>query len=488
MTRMMTLLPLLALGSLAACGYGSHDEASWDGSYGAAPSETALQPLEEPLDDEEPIDASCDVDAPVTLYVSPDDSNSMSSPVQAREAALDGDLHRAPIRTWEFFNYAQWDYPPAAQGELDVHLALAEGDEAGDYTLQVGIASEQIDPDERDPIVLTFSIDQSCSMSGAPMDRVKDSLVAVAGQLRQGDLVNLLGWSNGQHVYLDGHTITGPNDPAFVTAAKGLNTDGGTDLAGGLKAAYRMAETYQTSGVINRVVLMSDGGANIGITDEELIGGKAGANDEQGIYLIGVGTGTASTYNDVLMDRVTDLGRGSAVFIPSKAEAQHVFGDRFLETMATTARDVQIRYDLPPGFEVVRFSGEEISTDPEEVQPQHVAPNDAVVLHQQLHTCDPAVDLDAEVTVTVSYLDGVTFAPREATVSATLGELLAVDDPQLLKGAAVFAYAETLRHLRGDDSMAEPGEAWTTLEAAEAANPGDADLAGIREVLDALGI
>ena len=97
-------------------------------------------------------------------------------------------------------------------------------------------------------------------------------------------------------------------------------------------------------------------------------------------YLIGVGD--PSTYSDLLMDRVTDVGRGASVFIPHADE----FRGRFIETMSVAARDVQIRYDLPVGLYIVRFSGEAFSTDPREIEPQHVAPSDAVVLHQQLNT------------------------------------------------------------------------------------------------------
>ncbi len=268
---------------------------------------------------------------------------------------------------------------------------------------------------------------------------------------------------------------------------RGIETGGSTNLAKGLREAYRLAEAHQTPGRINRVLLLSDGGANTGVTDEELIGDKAGDRDEDGIYMIGVGVGTAETYNDYLMDRVTDLGRGASLFVPSEEEAWRMFGDRFMESLATSARDVQIRYDLPPGFEVTKFSGEEISVDPSEIEPQHVSPNDAVVLHQLLETCAESVAADAEITVTVSYLDGVTFEPREISVTRTFDELLAGENTQLLKGAAVFAYAEALEAERGDDALFDLDEARDALLTAEAANSGDPDLAEIRSVLAALG-
>lgn len=228
-------------------------------------------------------------------------------------------------------------------------------------------------------------------------------------------------------------------------------------------------------------MLVSDGGANAGITDADLIGAHAGGQDEDGIYLVGVGVGSA-TYHDDLMDRVTDLGRGASVFVPHAEESQRMFADRFLETMGVAAREVQIRYDLPPGFEIVRFSAEEVSTDPAEVEPQHVSPNDSMVLHQQLAACGE-VDDKAEITVAVIYKDPVTFEPREVVATHRLQDLLAAPGPQLDKGAAVFAYTEAMR---GENGGATVSEATAAVKAALVSNPNDPDLTEILQVLDTL--
>ena len=473
----------LMLGTAAfftACtSYHSYDQ---KGAYATAPSEPEM--LE---DDPQDPTTACESEEPVVLYASPDDSNSMSSPMQAWHDIESGTEPFNPIRTWEFFNYATWDYPAAEPGQLSVDLQLAQGDAPGTYAMQVGISSERIDPLQRAPMVLTFSVDQSGSMGGKPIRRVKDSLEVIASQLRPGDIVNLIGWSENRHRILEGHTILGPNDPVFLSAIRSLSTNGGTDLAGGLKAAYRLTEKHWVPGRIHRVVLLSDGGANIGVTDGELIGTKAGAVDEDGIYLIEVGVGHGSWYNDRLMNEVTDLGKGAAVFIPTRAAAEEVFGDRFLESMSTSARDVQIRYDLPPGFRIERFSGEEISEDRREIEPQHVAPNDAVVLYQHLASCAEP-DLSQRISVTVSYYDGLSFEPRSAVVSATLGELLEGPNEQLLKGTALYAFTQTLMDAQDPLENFDPSEARATLDAALDVLPHDADLLRIQQGLDTLGL
>ncbi len=476
---------------------GDYDEAS-DGDGGGADAAADTGGAEEP-DDEDPGDTAapieeCDDVSEVTLYLSPDDSNSMSSPVQVREAVLDGwsSLSSVPVRTWEFMNYYTFDYTPAVDGELRVQAALVQDDASGPYTLQIGVSSPQVANEDRELMNITLVLDTSGSMAGTPMDMLKASCSAIAGSLREGDIISMVVWDTSNAVILESHEVSGPDDEVLVAAINALSASGGTDLSGGLSAGYELAQENYSADRINRLVLISDGGANAGETDISVIAANAADDSGDGVYLVGVGVGTAGSYYDDLMDTVTDAGKGASVFIPSEAEAEKIFGERFVSTMDVAARDVQVRLDLPPGFEIVRFSGEEYSSDPAEVEPQHIAPNDAVIFHQQLETCAPELALDdALVTVAARYQDPISGAASEVSREYTLAELADSDQALLIKGAAVFAYAEALRTLKGtyeeDDLRAVSlGEAIDALVAAEDANPGDADLAEIREVLEAL--
>lgn len=434
----------------------------------------------------------CDALTPVTLYLSPDDSNSTSSPVQVRDAVLSGwGLGFAPIRAWEFLNYYSFGYAPAQPGQVAVvpELARLEGAAEGQFALQIGVSSPQLANADRPLMNVTLVLDESGSMAGEPIELEREVCRVIAGSLRAGDVVSLVGWDTENAVKIAGHTITKANDPVLVGACDELAAGGGTDLNGGLVAGYALAQEHFDAGRINRVVLVSDGGANAGVTDIDLIADGAGGKDQDGIYLVGVGVGTPDYYNDALMDTVTDAGKGASLFVGSAAEASKMFKDRFVATMQVAARDVRVRLDLPPGFEVVKFSGEEISSDPTEVEPQHLAPNDAMVFHQTLSTCAPQlIDADAELSVTVRYRDAATFEQREVIATRKLQEQVDAASPVLLKGAAVFAYATALKDWKaGVVAHAEAlAPAFVALAAAEAALPGDADLAEIRGVLEAV--
>ncbi|MGB1017214.1 MAG: vWA domain-containing protein, partial [Nannocystaceae bacterium] len=322
---------------------------------------------------------------------------------------------------------------------------------------------------------------------GEPMQMQIEVCKVIASSLKQGDKVSAVGWDTENAVKLAGYEVTGPSDPTLVGVCSGLEAGGGTDLSGGLTAGYELANLAYDPARINRVVLISDGGANVGVTDADIIGANSGSNNEDGIYLVGVGVGKTN-YNDLLMDTVTDLGKGASVFIPDAQEAQKIFGDQFVNTMAVAARDVQVELSLPPGFAITKFSGEEFSTDPTEIEPQHLAPNDSMIFHQQIETCAPdLVEDETEIGVIVRYKDGVSFEERKVEKTLTFGDVEGVPSAGLLKGRAVFLYAEALKAIRdsAENIQEAHAEALEALAAAEQEAPQDGELAEIREVLEA---
>jgi Ca-activated chloride channel family protein len=468
------------------------DDGPSDGSGGAEPEP---EPDDEGRGDApEELEPTCDAATDVSLYLSPDDSNSMSSPVRAREAVLGGwgTVQSVAIRTWEFFNYYGFGYPAAEPGMLAVSPSLQplEGGAAGEYLLQIGVSSEAITAEARAPINVTLVLDTSGSMEGEAMEMLKATCRAIAASLAENDTISMVTWNTENAVVLGGHQVMGPNDPTLLAKIDALEASGGTDLHAGLVAGYELAQQAFSSDRINRVVLVSDGGANAGLTDIELIAQHSGAANEDGIYMVGVGVGDAATYHDDLMDLVTDAGKGASVFVASSDEAWSTFHDDFISTMAVAARDVQVRLDMPPGFEIVSTSAEEVSVDVSEVEPQHLAPNDAMVFHQHVRTCAPQlVTDDTTITVTVSWTDATSFEAREVQHVASVAELLAADPAPLLKGAAVLTYAESLKAYKqadADGRVQTMTGAFTALERAESALPQDPELAEIREVLEAL--
>jgi Ca-activated chloride channel family protein len=387
-----------------------------------------------------------DQSKPVILYLSADDSNSMASPVLARELIETG---KAPnpgaIRTYEFLNYYRITYPAAPPGQLSLLPQMENAALAGEFDLQIAVRSfDAVKP--RRPITVTFVLDTSGSMSGPGIERERAAAKAIVTSLAVGDVVNMVTWNTNNNTLLSGHQVTGPSDPKVLSLINGLTASGGTDLHGGLVAGYTLAQANYGAQRLNRLILISDGGANVGVTDKDLIAQNSADGDKEGIYLVGVGAGPAGGYSDALMDAVTDKGRGAYIYLDKAEEAQQMFVDRFDETMEVAARGVQVEMTLPWYFKIDKFYGEEYSENAEEIEPQHLAPSDAMIFNQVVKACDASmVKGDDTIKVKAKWVTPLSYIPQQTEVTMTVNELLAMDKAQLTKGKAIVAYAEALK-------------------------------------------
>jgi Ca-activated chloride channel homolog len=423
-------------------------------------------------------------DMPVVLYQSSDDSNSMASPAIARRLINLG--QRVPagiVRTYEFLNYYKVAYEAAPASRVRVVPQMRPAKKPGEYTLQIGIQSEAA-PVKRRPMNITFVLDCSGSMSGNPIAIEREAVKAIAGVMQAGDRVSMVTWNTEQNTVLEGHVVDGPNDADVVGAANALQADGSTDLSSGLNRGYALAQQYYSKDLLNRVVLISDGVANVGLVDEQLIGNASHSQDQEGVYLVGVSVGDG--INDTLMNVVTDKGRGAYVYLDSADEAVKMLNRRFDETMEIAARGVRLELTLPWYFAMKTFSGEQSSTVASEVDPQHLAPDDAMVFNETFAPCDPALVKPTDtIGAKATYETPIVHEAREDGVTATIGDLLAASDAQLKKGSAIVAYAEALKVATTVTPLVAREKLAAALEMAQAANPNgtDPELAEIAKLI-----
>jgi Ca-activated chloride channel family protein len=476
---------------------GGGDEAS------GAQSDTTESPL-----DPEPVDAStvddlvesagtqlrgCDDQTPVVVQLRTVDAGAAASPAQARDAALSGwlSLTGIGIRPWEFFNYFRFDYPAAEPGAVTAtpQLVADKSDELGPfYELQLGVRAATVAPEQRPKIHLTLALDNSGSMEGKSQNLLRAAGAAITGGLRQGDTVSIVTWNAANTVVLEAHPVAGADDPVVLEKLDQLVVGGSAELYTGLTAAYKLAESTYEADAWNPVILVSDGGATADAADLALIAEHAASAKLPGIYLTGVGVGDAGIYRSDLMDAVARAGRGASLFIGSEAEAQKQFGGAELHRhLGRAVRDVVVRVELPPGFEVLRDPTSDAydgGVDPGAVR---LGPGGALVLHRRLRSCAGAAE-DAKLVARVSWVDEATGLAKEIFRAEKLTTLLADKPGALAKGRAVRTYAEALLQWQAHPADFEGalGLAKERLLQAEKLLPQDGELAEIGDVLDAL--
>jgi Ca-activated chloride channel family protein len=192
--------------------------------------------------------------------------------------------------------------------------------------------------------------------------------------------------------------------------------------------------------------------------------------------------------NDTLLNVVTDAGNGAYLYLDTVEEAKRMLADRFDEVVEIAARNVQVSMTMPPYFSIVKFSGEQYSTDPSKVKPQHLAPGDAMVISQTLRACSPSlVAPEDPIRFRASWVDPGSWLQKSVEVDSTVGQIQAQGEAQLRRGLAIVAYADALR--KGQSCSNRKPLVQEALDAADAADPGkkDASLLEIRELVTSFG-
>ena len=256
----------------------------------------------------------------------------------------------ASVRTEEFINYFEYDYaPPTGPQPFAVHMEAAPSPfEPKLHLLRIGIKGEEAKGEKRKPVHLTFLVDTSGSMrSRDKIGLLKRSLRFLVDQLQEGDTVALCTYAGSVRKVLD---PTGMQRRDEIHAAiAGLDAGGSTAMASGLELAYQLAYANIEGEAVNRVIVCSDGDANVGRTEHGPMLKSIRHYAEEGVTLSTIGFGMGN-YKDHRMEQLADKGNGNYYYIDTFSEAKKVFGKQLMGTLQVIAKDVKIQVDFDSGL------------------------------------------------------------------------------------------------------------------------------------------
>jgi hypothetical protein len=192
-------------------------------------------------------------------------------------------------------------------------------------------------------------------------------------------------------------------------------------------------------------VLVTDALANSGDTSPQSMAMISKFYDTRKIRLSGVGVGRE--FNDALLDKLTEKGRGAYVFLGSEAEVDAVFGPRFISLLETTAMDVHFQLHLPPSLRMNVFYGEESSVVKEDVQSIHYFANTSQLFLSDLMARGGKLRPQDQIMLTIEYEDPETGTEMIEEKAFTLGEVLQEDAFNVRKGRLLIGWADRLAML-----------------------------------------
>jgi Ca-activated chloride channel family protein len=273
----------------------------------------------------------------------------------ARRYVMDGNLPPADaVRVEEFVNYFNQDYPAPPDVAFGIY---ADGSPSpfhrdGTVILRFGVQGYQVPEAQRKPVSLTFVIDVSGSMEQENrLELVKQSLQLLVDRLWPQDTVAIVVYGSNARMVLT--PTSGEDRATILNAIYSLQPEGATNAEAGLQLGYQMAYSMFRADVTNRVILCSDGVANVGATGPDAILASIRRYADTGITLTTVGFGMGN-FNDVLMEQLADKGDGNYAYVDDIEEARRLFVDDLTSTIQVIARDAKAQVDFNPDI-VLRY-------------------------------------------------------------------------------------------------------------------------------------
>ena len=261
----------------------------------------------------------------------------------------------------EFVNYHRHQIGRPRAGEavsLDVRWGSDRVSAADpEAVLQVGFSTALAsDRSQLPPVNLALVIDKSGSMADADkLSRVKESLLTLVGQLRETDTLAIVVFDSEAEVLRPARRLGDREEVRRLI--RQLEPGSSTNIHAGLMLGYREAlRNFNREGA-NRVVLLTDGIANQGVTDPAQIARESLSFNDRGVDLSTIGVGL--DLNKDLLRELAKSGRGLFHFVADAQDIDKVFLKEVQSLVAPVAGEPNLEIEFGPGLELVQVYGYE---------------------------------------------------------------------------------------------------------------------------------
>lgn len=250
------------------------------------------------------------------------------------------------VRTEELLNYFNYDYPVQADQPFTLSYEIAPSPlEPQKLLLKLGIKTRSA-AEQRKPWNLVLLVDVSGSMADQQkLPLLKAALPLLVEKMTAQDSLSIVTYAGKAGVLLP--ATSGQNSSAIYAAIQSLGSAGGTNGAGGINVAYDVAQRAFIENGVNRVILMTDGDFNVGITDRSELLRLIEDKRRTGITLTTVGVGTGNL-NDGTLEQLANKGNGNYFYLDSYKEARKVLSEQLVSNVEVVAHDVKLQIEFNP--------------------------------------------------------------------------------------------------------------------------------------------
>jgi Ca-activated chloride channel family protein len=216
---------------------------------------------------------------------------------------------------------------------------------------------------ERAPLNVALVIDRSGSMSGTKIERAKEAAILAIRRLNSSDIVSVIIFDNQVEVLIPATKVSNLED--IERKIRSIQPGGTTALHAATQKGADEDRKFLDKEYVNRVILLSDGQANVGPSSPAQLGDLGRTLGGRGISVTTLGLG--SDYNEDLMSKLASASDGNHKFIETASDIVSIFQKEFNTALSVVAKDVQCVVTRPEGNRPVRALNMDVNINGQEV-------------------------------------------------------------------------------------------------------------------------
>lgn len=240
---------------------------------------------------------------------------------------------------------------PVAQGSIQM-MASPSGNHvlyqgSGDLYLDISLKAPVSHASKRLPLNIGLVVDRSGSMAGQKLADARQAAMRLVNRLREGDRIAIVTYGSDVTMLVPSRVINPASREQILRAIATITDRGGTFLSGGLEQGRDEVIKHSRRGFVNRVILISDGQANEGLTTTPALSSLARRTLSSGINVTTMGVGL--DFNEEVMTSMAEHGGGHYYFIQNSSAMARFFNQE-LETMTSiVGQSATLTLTLEPG-------------------------------------------------------------------------------------------------------------------------------------------
>ncbi len=322
--------------------------------------------------------------------------------------------------------------------ETDKSTLMAE--QKNTAYLRVGLTGFPIEQkQERSPVNISIVLDKSGSMGGDKIEKARSAAIMALDRLNSNDIVSVVLYDTNVQVLVPATKMT--DRKMVADKIRQVRADGSTALYAGVQAGAKEVRKFISKEYVSRIVLLSDGLANVGPQSPDELGRLGSALVEEGISVTTIGLGLG--YNEDLMSKLAFNSDGGHYFADDPEKLAQVFESELGRAMSVVAQDVTIEIICGEGMRPVRLLGREgniddriVKLDINSVYSEHekyaileveVPAHKAEAEREIANVKVKYLDMQSNETVNVSTVAHITFTDSQEQSQASVNAKVAAD-------------------------------------------------------------